>query len=314
MNAMMRRGSRHPLDRRLRPDANRRCWLMLTGLVTLAQGALAAAGQDQPLAHVRQVDIVHMTHTDVGYTDHPAVCREQQVRYLDIALDAVRATSTRSADERFHWTAETTLAVDDWWRRATPERWQLFLEAVASGQLEITALPMNQTPTLDATQWHTLLHWLPEELWQQVQPRAAVQNDVNGLPRAGAIALLDRGVHTLLMGINPTNGAPPTPQPAAFWWKMPDGRRLFVWLGDHYTRGFYYFHSESWRRGPVPESTDTRYRPARPSELFAADDASVRRAHTRLLSELQALEAAGYTYPRVIASVTNEWRMDNDPP
>ncbi|NLX54375.1 MAG: hypothetical protein GXY58_04615 [Planctomycetaceae bacterium] len=56
MNAMMRRGSRHPLDRRRRPEANRRCWLMLTGLVTSAQGALAA-GQDQPLAHVRQEKI-----------------------------------------------------------------------------------------------------------------------------------------------------------------------------------------------------------------------------------------------------------------
>ncbi len=84
--------------------------------------------------------------------------------------------------------------------------------------------------------------------------------------------------------------------------------------GDHYTRGFYYFHPDSWRRGPVPESTDTRYRPARPGELFASDEASVRAAHARLLSELKTLEASGYTYPRVIAPVTNEWRMDNDPP
>ena len=77
-------------------------------------------------------------------------------------------------------------------------------------------------------------------------------------------------------------------QPTAFWWKMPDGRRLFVWLGDHYTRGFYYFYADTWRRGPVPESTDTRYRPARPGELFAVGRSiGAGRARTRCLSELQ---------------------------
>ena len=255
-----------------------------------------------------------MTHTDVGYTDHPVVCREQQMRYLDIAIDAVLATRDKPPAQQFCWTAETTLAVDDWWRSAAPARRQELLQAVRSGQLEIAALPMNQTPTLDAAQWQTMLHWIPEDLWQKVQPRVAVQDDVNGFPRAGAVALLDRGVHSLLMGINPTLGAAPLPTPTAFWWKMPDGRRLFVWLGDHYTRGFYYFYADTWRRGPVPESTDTRYRPARPGELFRADDDAVRAAHAHLLGELQKLEAAGYKYPRVVAPVTNEWRMDNDPP
>ena len=274
----------------------------------------ANAGDSQMPKFVRYVDIVHMTHTDVGFTDHPVVCREQQVRYLDIAIDAVLKTRQAPPESRFYWTAETTLAVNDWWQSATAERRNDFLEAVGTGQLEIAALPMNQTPTLNRAEWQTALHWLPNELWQQVKPRVAIQDDVNGFPRAGAMALFDRGVSNLLMGINPTWGGPPARQPSAFWWKMPDGRRMFVWLGDHYTRGFYYFHPTTWRRGPVPESTDTRYRPARPGEFFRKDEASVRTAHARLLSELQQLEANGYTYPRVIASVTNEWRMDNDPP
>jgi len=286
---------------------------ILAALMLMSVGRANADDAELP-KHVRHVDIVHMTHTDVGYTDHPWVCREQQIRYLDIAIDAVLATRDKPPAEQFCWTAETTLAVDDWWQRATPARRRELLEAVASGQLEISAMPINQTSTLSAAEWRTLMHWLPERLWQQVNPRTAIQNDVNGFPRAGAVALLDRGVESLWMGINPTNGAPPLTQPTAFWWKMPDGRRMFVWLGDHYARGFYYFHGESWRRGPVPESTDTRYRPARPGELFAADEASVRAAHARLLSELKALEASGYDYPRVIASVTNEWRIDNDPP
>jgi len=272
------------------------------------------ANEPPSLKAIRQIDIVHMTHTDIGFTDHPVVCRRQQVRYLDIAIDAVLATCDAPADARFFWTAETTLAVDDWWKAADATRREDLLTAIDSGRLEIAAMATNQTPTLDPAEWHTVLHWLPDELAKRAQPRVAIQNDVNGFPRAGAVALLNQGVEYLLMGINSTSGGPPFSRPSAFWWKMPDGRRMFVWLGDHYARGFYYFHPQSWRRGPVPESTDTRYRPARPGDFFRADEASVRAAHARLVGQLRALEAKGYDFPSLIVSVTNEWRMDNDPP
>jgi hypothetical protein len=298
-------GLRRGLARLLQP---------LVSLVLLAVAAAASAQEPTTAGVIRRIDIVHMTHTDVGFTDHPIVCRRQQMRYLDIAIDAVLATSDAPPEARFCWTAETTLAVDDWWQAASAVRRKEFLRAVGTGRLEIAALAMNQTPTLNPVQWQTMLHWLPDDLWEKVRPRAAVQNDVNGFPRAGAVALLDRGVHNLLMGINSTNGGAPLERPSAFWWKMPDGRRMFVWLGDHYASGFYYFHAKTWRRGPVPESTDTRYRPARPGEFFRGDADSVRAAHAHLLGKLATLEASGYAYPSLVISVTNEWRIDNDPP
>ena len=92
--------------------------------------------------------------------------------------------------------------------------------------MDVAALPCNQAPFLDAAQWQTMLHWIPEDLWQRCQPAVALQSDVNGFPRAGARAMLDRGVHRLLMSINGDSGGPPLQRPGAFWWKMPDGRRL----------------------------------------------------------------------------------------
>ncbi len=269
----------------------------------------AASAQEPKLPEkIKRVDIVHMSHTDVGFTDHPAVCREQQTRYLDIAIDGVLAT------ENFAWTAEAALTVDDWWRKNSPERRQYLLRAIETGRLEIAALAMNQTPTLNADQWRTTLHWLPEDVWNAAPPRTGIQNDVNGFPRAGAMAMLDRNVANLFMGINATNGQAPFQVPMAFWWKMPDGRRLFVWLGDSYPLGFYYFFADSWRRGPVPESTDTRYRPPRRGEFYPTDAASLRKAQARLCEKLGELEARGYDFPTLPLSVTNEWRMDNDPP
>ena len=291
--------------------------VLITAMVSLVCTDLDAHAQGQAPSTtnvIERIDIVHMTHTDIGFTDHPLVCRRQQMRYLDIAIDAVLATRDHAPDAQFYWTAETTLAVDDWWKAADADRREDFLKAVDTGRLEVGALAMNQTPALNAQEWHSMIHWLPDRLWQQVGPRVAIQNDVNGFPRAGALKLLERGVAYLFMGINSHNGGPPLRTPSAFWWKMPDGRRMFVWLGDHYAQGFYYFHGQTWRRGPVPESTDTRYRPARPGDFFLHDEASVRASHQRLLSRLRKLEAQGYAHPSLIISVTNEWRMDNDPP
>lgn len=263
---------------------------------------------------IQHVDLVHFCHSDYGFTDHPAICRELQRRYIDIAVDAVLATAKGPAEHKFYWTAEATLAVGDWWSEASPQRRNEFLQAAACGQLDIAALPLNQTPTLNRRQWRKLLHWLPEDLWRHIQPQAAIQNDVNGMPRAGAVVLLDRGVTRLFMGINAESGGPPQKRPSAFWWKMPDGRRMFVWLGDAYNEGYSYFEPDSWRRGPVPEASDTRYRPPRPGEILPADEDSMRKAHANVMKRLAQLEADGYPHHTLLISMTNEWRNDGDPP
>ncbi len=273
----------------------------------------AAETAAQP-EHVRQIDLIHFSHTDYGFTDHPAVCRDMQRRYLDIALDAALATRDATEDARFRWTAETTIAVDEWWQAADPERRKQFLAAVQAGQLEVTALPLNNTPFLSREQWQTMTHWLPDELWDQLRPQTAVQNDVNGFPRAGAMALLDRGVRYLFSGINSDSGGPPLARPTAFWWKMPDGRRLFVWLSLTYGEGFFFFETTEWRRGPLPLAADGRYRPPRAGDILATDDDSLRAAQERCLQRLVQLEREGYRLPVLAVSMTNMWRYDNDPP
>lgn len=268
----------------------------------------------EPDSVIQEIDLVHFSHTDVGFTDHPAVCRELYVRYLDLAVDTVLDSVKEPEEKRFFWTAEATLPVDDWWQKASPERRKQFLKAVKSGQLEISALACNNTPFMNARQWQTMTHWLPEDVWQTIQPKVAIQNDVNGLPRAAALALLDRGVHYLFTGINEDSGGVPFPRPSAFWWKMPDGRRLFVWLNEGYGAGFNFFEPEEWRRGPVPAASDTRYRPPRAGEMLSSNEDAVRAAHRLFLEKMRSLEKAGYKHPVLTISITNQWRYDNDPP
>ena len=284
------------------------------GLACALSAVLAGNGLAGDVPRIRRIELVHLSHTDIGFTDHQSVSRDLHVRYLDIALDAIAATRDRPEAERFRWTAEATLPVHDWWFSASDGRRAELLRAVRDGQLEITALPFNLAPFQDADEWRTLLRWGGDEPWQALPPRSAMQNDVNGFPRAGALALLDRGVHYFWMGINADSGGPPLSVPSAFWWRMPDGRRLLVWLGLHYAAGFDFFERAAWRRGPVPSAADTGYRPPRPGEQFAADEASVRAAHRLCTEKLRDLEKSGYPYPTLILPTTNQWRMDNDPP
>ncbi len=256
---------------------------------------------------IRQIDIIHHSHTDVGFTDLPSVTRELQMRFLDTALDSCLK------DRRFRWTCEAMLTVDDWWKAASATRRAELLRALRAGQMDIMALPFNQAPFMNAEQWNQAFQWIPDSLWRDLNPQVAMQNDVNGFPRAGAIRLLDRGIKHLLMGINADSGGPPFQRPTAFWWKMPDGRKLFVWLGDHYGTAYSFFEPKNWIHGQ-PKGADTTQRAPRAGDFLRTDEASLRAAAAQMRKRLDGLEAGGYPFERLILSFTNQWRYDNDPP
>src|SRR5215471_4261551 len=252
--------------------------------IAAASGFSRAAGQAG--SKIRIIDIVHHTHLDVGYTALPSVVRDDQVRYLDAAIDCCRA------DPRFRWTVETLVELDDWYRAASPARRALLQSLVNTGAMDVMAMPFNQTPFLNAMQWREMFQWIPVEVWRSLRIRAAMQDDVNGFPRAGVLGLLDHGIHHLLMGINADSGGPPFRRPDAFWWKMPDGRRLFVWLGEHYGSAMNYL------------------KPARDGAVMHADETHVRAAHADFLKRMSALESEGYEFDRLILTFTHPQNYD----
>lgn len=265
---------------------------MRTRRAFIQQAAAAAAAPAAAKAaptRVRRIDIVHHTHTDIGYTDLPSVVRDKQIRYLDAAIELA------GAQPGFRWTIEALIGLEDWWRASSPARRKRLLELIESGRFDVMALPFNQTPLLDALQWKQMLNWIPADLWKQVRPRAAMQNDVNGFPRAGAMLLLDRGISRLLMGINADSGGPPFERPSAFWWKMPDGRKMFVWLGEHYGRAMVYL---GFFRAEMPRE---------PDRFLAA-------SHARCLKELAGIEARGYSHSRLLLTFTHPKDYDNGAP
>jgi hypothetical protein len=271
-----------------------------------------AFAQDQ--FPIQEILLVHFAHTDFGYTDQPEVVRELHRRYVDVALDAAWATRLKPKGDRFCWTIESLYTFNDWWKTGAPDRRARFVEMFHAGQLDVSALAVDATPYMDHQEWQLMTHWIPDDVWRQLGIQSGMQDDVNGVPRAGAISLLDHGIQRLWTGINIDLGGAPQKTPSAFWWKMPDQRRLFVWLGVPYSEGYHFFAAHNWRRGPLPKAGDPLYRPPAPEEIFKTDSASLQSEHERLMQQLQQYVAGGYHYPVFVLPFTDQWRIDNDPP
>ncbi|MCX5642070.1 MAG: hypothetical protein NTY10_02340 [Candidatus Omnitrophica bacterium] len=279
---------------------------------------------------IKRIDIIHHSHFDYGYTDHQAVCREIQNRYLDVALDAALATMHKRPEEKFRWTAEALFSVYEWWKEASGQRRKSFLKAIGSGQIEVTGFPFSVTTFLTETQWALMLNWVPEELWKKFRIQSVMHCDPNGIPLAGIIEAAKKGVRYLWMGPNDYLGRTPFKKPTAFNWKLPDGKTVFVWINNCYCDAHYLFN-ENWRQGPVPAYSDLKYRNPEKGDIFSTEKKEMLKAHRRCLERIRILESGeegaipgvgnthpkrtnGYKFERLVISMTNQWRMDNDPP
>jgi len=75
-------------------------WRQAAGCLLLLGVCVASSRAADAPSAIQQVDLVHFSHTDYGFTDHPAVCRELQRRFLDLAIDGVLATRDKPAEAR----------------------------------------------------------------------------------------------------------------------------------------------------------------------------------------------------------------------
>lgn len=227
---------------------------------------------------VKYIDLVHCSHTDYGFTDHPIIAQDLQKRFLDIAIDAALATQKKPASQQFKWTAEALDIVRDWWLENQPKRRKDLLKCIQSGQIAINALPFHIHPFINERQWKLMTNWVDNSLWSQFQPKVGMQHDVNGFPRSAALGLLDHGVNYLWNGINDHFGGAPFEAPHAFWWKMPDDRKILVWLGFPYWEGYLFFADKQWRIRQTQANNSQVWSP-RPGDMLNNDEASVRKAH-----------------------------------
>lgn len=268
---------------------------------------------DRDTLGIDYVDIVHCTHTDYGYTDHPMIAIDLHKKYLDVALDLAMESRENLPGDRFTWTAEALDPFWLWWQEASDARRKDMLEMITNKQIAINGIPFHIAPFINREQWKDMFDWIPAELYKEIKPEIGMQHDVNGFPRAAAYGLLDNDIKYIWTGINQHWGGSPFKLPTAFWWKMPDNRKLLVWAGYPYWEGYVFFADHEWRMGQH-QANNTQYSWPRKGDILNTDEASVRKANKRCIERIEELRKEGYTYNFITLSFTNQWRMDNDGP
>ncbi len=184
---------------------------------------------------IKEILVLHHTHTDIGYTHPQPVLWELQRRFIDQAINLAEQTADWPEPSRFRWTCECTWPLMHWLEQAPPRDVERFQKRVEAGQLGAGALPFHPAASIDATQIiRTLQPVVRLRRHLGLPLRTAIGHDVNGLPWPANGLLNDAGIELLIMGINIVFGGYPLERPMAFRWARPDGGELLVFNGEHY--------------------------------------------------------------------------------
>ena len=185
---------------------------------------------------IREILVMHHSHTDIGFTHPQPVWLELSRRYIDEALDLCEETAGWPEEARLRWTCESTLPVMNWLEHAPSRQVERFRQLAAAGQISVAALPCNLTMLPDLEQLTRGLQpvdWLRREFGLPV--KSAIAHDVNGMPWPATQLFLDAGIELLIMGVNVFYGGYPLHRPMAFHWQGADGRSLLSFNGEHYS-------------------------------------------------------------------------------
>jgi hypothetical protein len=185
---------------------------------------------------IREILLLHHTHTDIGFTHSQPVVWELHKHFIDRALDLCEETAGWPDPSRTRWTCEVTSTLIHWLDSAPERQIRRFRQLVENGLLGAGAMFCNITPLYNAEQLARSLYPV-KRLREQLGLRlnTAINHDVNGLPWPLVGLLRDIGVETLVMGINPHFGGFPLHRPLLFHWTGPDGRAIRVFNGEHYS-------------------------------------------------------------------------------
>ena len=85
----------------------------------------------------KYIDIVHITHTDYGYTDHALIAVDLHKRFIDVALDLALKTKDEIPENRFAWTVEALDPFYSWWNSASEDRRESMLDMIENKQIGI---------------------------------------------------------------------------------------------------------------------------------------------------------------------------------
>lgn len=185
------------------------------------------------------VFLSHHSHLDIGYTDPQASVLQNQITYLDTALDYVGQTDDWPDASRFRWNVETTWPLQHWLRLRSAASRDAFLKRVKEGRIEVNALPFSMHTEAYSLDELARQLWFTDELRERygLEIISAMQTDVPGATVGLATLLTNAGIQYLAVAHNYAGRSVPhlvggQALTRPFYWAAPDGQKLLVWYTD----------------------------------------------------------------------------------
>ncbi len=196
--------------------------------VEVEAGGLTVASREVTLKPVRelQIFILPHSHNDIGYTELQADVEKKQNSNIETGLRLAKATANYPEGAQFKWNVEVLWCVDNYLRKATPEKRRAFLAAVKSGQVGLDAFYCNILAGLCRPEELLRLMSYATRLSAEcgVPIESAMISDVPGYTWSLVPAMAQGGVKYFSFAPNyfdRMGGTMKEWQNRPFWWKGP---------------------------------------------------------------------------------------------
>ncbi len=91
----------------------------------------------------RELDFIHHSHTDIGYSNIQPEIVKIHNKNIDDALHMIEKTKGYPKEARFKWNVESLWVVENYLKQASPIQKEKFIEAVKEGSIGLSALYAN---------------------------------------------------------------------------------------------------------------------------------------------------------------------------
>ena len=193
------------------------------------------------MAHkIREVYIVHHSHTDVGYTDLQEQVIYNQANNIRRAVELIEEGLEKGTNQKdLKWNCETWYCVEQFLKAATKEEKKMFFELVKKNSIGLSANYLNFNDLADCEYLTEKIHDMQEVCAKEgITVKTAMFADINGISMGQRDAMLANGVEFLYTNIHTHHGMYPLYQnQKPYFWENENGQRLLVWNGEHYNLG-----------------------------------------------------------------------------
>ena len=254
---------------------------------------------------IRNVYIVHHSHTDVGYTDLQERVIYSQAQNIRTAVELIRKGRAEGLPwKNLKWNCETAYCVERFWEIASPEEKRDFFDLVKAGAIGISANWLNFNDLVDCGMLeHKTAEFVSAFAREGICVKTAMHADINGISLGARDAMLRNGIEFLYMNIHTHHGMYPLYQnQRPFFWENEDGKRMLVWNGEHYNLG---------NALGIVFSKNVNFMTENYFGKNGSDE-PMHRLYRNLTASIREYEESGYPYDFYITSVSGVF-SDNAP-